>query len=166
MLSEGHRQELLAAGWPTVLHCRVELWKRGLIFFTRESVVDWDLIVEYVPATRLYHVRRQQKGKIGELGRVATIADAEQIIDRPYRVPLPPRSQGAQYYYSFSLDLSTLSLNDLDAWQRWVRGDAEPAIRGKKNPLTAIQRGIGSLLSRVLGGETQHYERRSAFTAG
>ena len=30
----------------------------------------------------------------------------------------------------------------------------------------ALQRGLGSALSRVLGGETQHYERRAPFTAG
>ena len=166
VLVEGHRRELLGAGWPTVLHCRVELWKRGLIFFGRESVVDWDVIVEYMPASRLYHIRRQQDGKVDDLGDVRTIEEAEQIVDRPYRVPLTPTSSHARYYYSFSLDLATLSGSDLDAWQRWVRGDAEPAIHGKASPITALQRGIGSLLSRVLGGETQHYERRSAFTAG
>jgi hypothetical protein len=167
VLAEGHRRELLGAGWPTALHCRVELWKRGRIFFfDRESVVDWDLFVEYVPATRLYHVRRKQDGRIDDLGQFPTIEEAEQIVDRPYRVPLAPKSSGKRYYYAFSLDVSTLSGNDLDAWQRWVRGDARPAIRGDSSRITALQRGVGSLLSRVLGGETQHYEVRAAFTAG
>lgn len=166
-LTEGHRRELLNAAFPSVLHCRVELWKRGLIFFGRESVVEWDLIVEYIPATRLYHVSRQHEGKFDDLGQFPTIEEAEQLVDRPYRVPLTPKSQGGRYYYAFSLDVSTLSLSDLDAWQRWVRGDAEPAVKGKGNVLTALQRGVGSLLSRVLGGETQHYEARSGvFTAG
>jgi hypothetical protein len=167
VLAEGNRRELLSAGWPTVLHCRVELWKRDLIFFQRESVVDWDLTVEYVPATRLYHVRRQQEGKFDDLGQFPTVEEAEQIVDRPYRVPLMPKSSAARYYYAFSLDLSTLSGTDLEAWQRWVRGDAGPAVKGKASVLTALQRGVGSLLSRVLGGETQHYERRSGtFIAG
>jgi hypothetical protein len=168
MLSEGNRRELLSAGWPTVLHCRVELWKRSqIIFFDRESFVEWDLTVEYTPATQLYHVWRQQEGKVDDLGQFPTIEEAEQIVDRPYRVPLSPKKSGARYYYAFSLDQSTLSGNDLDAWQRWVRGDAKPAIRGDSSRITAIQRGVGSLLSRVLGGETQHYERRSAtFPAG
>src|SRR5258708_28892494 len=68
MLSEGHRRELLSAGWPTVLHCRVELWKRSRIFFfDRESVVQWDLTVEYIPATPLYPVWRQPEGKLHHL---------------------------------------------------------------------------------------------------
>src|SRR3954469_31756 len=166
VLAEGHRRELLNAGWPTVLHCRVELWKRGFIFFDQESQVAWDLIVEYVPATKLYRVQRQQDGKLERLGQFSTIEEAEQVIDQTYRVPLSPRSKGARYYYTFSLDLQTLTGSDLDAWQRWVRGDAEPAIRGKANPIGALQRGLGSALSRVLGGETQHYERRAPFTAG
>jgi hypothetical protein len=157
----------LLVPWPTVLHCRVELWKRGFIVFDRESVVEWDLIVEYVPATQAYHVGRRQDGRLEDLGQFATIDEAEQVVDRPYRVPLSPRSSGRRYYYAFSLTLETLTGSDLDAWQRWVRGDAEPAIRGKGSPITALQRGVGSLLSRVLGGETQHYEKRSGvFTAG
>jgi hypothetical protein len=161
ILTEGHRRELLSAGWPTQLHCRVELWKRGFLFFDRESVVDWDVIVEYEPATRVYRVRRRQDGKLENLGTVNTIDEAEQIVDRSYRVPLSPHSSGARYYYAFSLDLQTLSGGDLDAWQRWVRGDAEPAIRGKGSPITALQRGVGALMSRVLGGETQHYTKQS-----
>ena len=167
MLSEGHRRELLSAGWPTVLHCRLELWKRGwFLFFDRESFVEWDITVEFIPSTRLYRVTRVQEGKVDDLGQYPAIDDAEHVVDQPYRVPLTPKSSRARYYYAFSLDQSTLSGNDLDAWQRWVRGEARPAIRGDSSRITALQRGLGSLFSRVLGGETQHYERRAAFTAG
>src|SRR3954463_14083756 len=83
VLSEGHRRELLNAGWPTVLHCRVELWKRGFLFYDIESSpVSWDVIVEYVPATRLYRVQRQQDGKLDRLGQFSTIEEAEQVIDQ------------------------------------------------------------------------------------
>lgn len=167
VLTEGHRRELLNSGFSAALHCRVELWKKGLFFFGLESVVEWDVIVDYVPATKVYQVRRVQGGRLEDLGEVRSIEEAEQIVDRPYRVPMPPRARGKRYYYSFSVDISTLQLSDLDAWQRWVRGEAEPAVQGKKNPATAIQRGLGSLLSRVLGGETQSYEKRSGpFSAG
>jgi hypothetical protein len=166
-LTEGYRRELLNAGWPTVIRCRVELWKRGpIFFFGLESSVEWEITVEFEPATKLYHVWRDQDGRVDDLGKVATIEEAEQIVDRPYRVPLSPRTSRKRYYYEFSIDLSTLSGNDLDAWQRWVRGEAKPAIRGDSSRITAVQRGVGSLLSRVLGGETQHYDVRAPFTAG
>jgi hypothetical protein len=165
VLAEGHRRELLNAGWPTVLHCRVELWKRGVLFYDQESTVSWDVIVEFVPATRVYRVQRRQDGRLEALGQFATIEEAEQVIDKPYRVPLSPNAKGGRYYYQLGLDLQTLSGSDLDAWQRWVRGDAEPAIHGKASPIGALRSGLGSLFSRVLGGETQHYEKRAAFTA-
>jgi hypothetical protein len=165
VLAEGHRRELLNAGWPTVLHCRVELWKRGMLFYDQESTVSWDVIVEFVPATRVYRVQRRQDERLEALGQFATIEEAEQIIDKPYRVPPSPNAKGGRYYYQLSLDLQTLSGSDLDAWQRWVRGDAEPAIHGKASPIGALRSGLGSLFSRVLGGETQHYEKRAAFTA-
>src|SRR6266850_1084787 len=100
-LAEGHRRELLAAGWPTVLHCRVELYKRSLIFFSPEASVEWDLTVEYIPATRQYHITRQQEGKLDDLGQFATIEEAEQAVDRPYHIPVSPKASGKRYYYEF-----------------------------------------------------------------
>jgi hypothetical protein len=167
LLSEGHRRELLNSGFPTSIHARVELWKRGLLWFNRESVIEWDVVVEYSPATGIYHVRRVSENTIEDLGQVRTIDDAELLLRRPFRARLTPRSRGGRYFYVFAVEVSTLSYSDLEAWQAWVRGEAQPAVQGKKNPATAVQRGLGSLLSRVLGGETQSYERRSAvFTAG
>src|SRR4051812_14580135 len=67
ILAEGHRREPLVAGFPTVLHCRVELWRRGRLFFDRESFTGWDVVVEFLPATNVYRVRRQQDGRLVEL---------------------------------------------------------------------------------------------------
>jgi hypothetical protein len=167
MLTEGHRRDLLTSGWPTVMRCRVELWKKGFIAYSTESVSEWDYVVEYSPMTESFQIRRQQQGRVELLGTVKTIADAEQIVDRPVKLGIVPKSPGARYYYVFSVDLSTLNMSDLDAWQRWVRGDATPAVQGKGSLWSAFKKGLGSLASRMLGGDNQHYERRSApFTAG
>ncbi|HET9425709.1 MAG TPA: hypothetical protein VFO55_10090 [Gemmatimonadaceae bacterium] len=168
VLTEGHRRDLLNSGWPTAIHARVELWRKGFLgMFDRESVIEWDVIVEYAPATKVYHLRRIVDNRVEELGEASTIEAAEQILRRPFSAALPPRSSGGRYFYVFGVDISTLSLSDLEAWQRWVRGEARPAVSGKRNPATALQRGLGSLLSRVLGGDTQSYETRSGvFSAG
>jgi hypothetical protein len=102
-----------------------------------------------------------------DLGEVASIEAAEQLVRQPYSPPLSPERSGSRYFYLFNAEVSTLQLSDLEAWQRWLKGEAQPAVRGKKNPVGAIQRGLGSLLSRALGGDTQSYERRSRdFVAG
>jgi hypothetical protein len=167
LLTEGHRRDLLNSGWPTAIHARVELWKKGFLgMYNVQSTIEWDLIVEYSPASKVYHIRRVFEGRTEDLGEVSSIEAAEQVLRRPYAATLLPRSRG-RYFYLFNIDVSTLSMSDLEAWQRWVKGEAKPAAQGKRNLGTALQRGLGSLLSRALGGETQSYERRSDdFTAG
>jgi hypothetical protein len=169
VLTEGHRQELLNAGWQTAIHLRLELWRKGRFgIFDRESVIEWDMIVEYSPAAKTYHVRRIVDNKVDDLGGdVSSIDAAEQLLRRPYTPALSPERSGGRYFYLLNAEVSTLSLSDLEAWQRWIKGEAQPAVRGKKSPVGAFQRGLGSLLSRVLGGDTQTYETRSAvFSAG
>jgi hypothetical protein len=169
ILTEGSRQETLRSGFSTAIHASLELYRKGgwLGTFGRESLFEWDVIVEYSPATKVYHLRRVVDNRAVDLGEAATIQEAEEILRKPYSPPLSPDRSGSTYFYRFVAEVSTLSLSDLEAWQRWVRGEAQPAVRGKRNPGTALQRGLGALLSRVLGGDTQSYERRSAtFTAG
>lgn len=168
ILSEGHRRELLHGGWPTAIRARVELWRRGTLgAFDRESGVEWDVIIEYSPASKVYHLRRIIDNRAEELGEATSIEAAEQLLRKPFSPPVSPRRRGDQYFYSFSAEISTLSMSDLEAWQRWVRGEATPAIRGKRNPVGVFQRGLGSLLSRVLGGDTQTYRTQTVlFRAG
>jgi hypothetical protein len=45
--------------------------------------------------------------------------------------------------------------------ERWLRGELRPAVRGEKNPGTALTRGVRTLVVRLLGGEKRHYEARS-----
>jgi hypothetical protein len=169
VLTEGSRREYLNGGWPTAIHAKLELWRKGGLFGTYgvEADYEWDVIVEYSPAAKTYHVRRVVNNKPQDLGEVGSIEGAEQLLRKPFTPPLSPERTGATYFYLFKAEVSTLSLSDLEAWQRWLKGEAQPAVQGKRNPIGALQRGLGSLLSRALGGDTQSYERRSSpFTAG
>jgi hypothetical protein len=169
LLTEGNRLELLHSGWPTVVHARLQLWRKGWLgTFDRESEFEWDVIVEYSPATKLYHLRRVIDNRAYDLGDEVASADAaEQLLRKPFSPPLSPERSGGRYFYLFNVEVSTMSLTDMDAWQRWMRGEAGPAVRGQKNPGTAIQRGLGTIFSRMLGGDSQSYETKSTpFTAG
>lgn len=154
-------RELLLNGFPADLHYRLELWRGGGWFDDLESATEWDVFVFYDPVRHVYQVVRQRGRQREDFGAFGSITSAEQVIDRAYHVAMAPRRAGAKYYYALSLDVQTLTESDLDALQRWLRGDFEPAVRGKNSPVSAISSGIGTLLSRILGGDKRHYERRS-----
>lgn len=166
MLRETNTRELLVSGFPTALRFRLELWRVGGLFDDIESATTWEALVRYDPYTRTYSVYRRGSRIAEDIGELATLDAAEAELEKPFPVPLRPGRPGARYYYNVSVDVETLSLSDLDELNRWLKGEFQPAVRGKRAPLSALRRGFGTLLSRVLGGNSRHYEARSGtFTA-
>jgi hypothetical protein len=167
LLADPTTRELLRNGFPTKLHYKLELWKEKGLFNDVEGSTEWEVLVQYDPAAQVYRAVRRNGKQLEDFGSFATLTSAEEPLTRPYRVPLRPRSQGGRYYYNVFLDITTLDVSDLDELQRWLHGEFQPAVHGKTNPASAIKNGIGTLLSRLLGGERRHYEQRSeTFTAG
>lgn len=167
LLADPTTRELLRNGFPTKLHYKLELWREKGLFNDVEGSTEWEVLVQYDPASQVYRAVRRNGKQLEDFGGFTTLTSAEDPLNRPYRVPLRPRSQGGRYYYNVFLDITTLDVSDLDELQRWLRGEFQPAVRGKTNPASALKNGIGTLLSRLLGGERRHYEQRSeTFTAG
>jgi hypothetical protein len=161
MLGDGKMRELLRNGFPAALRFRLELWKAGGVFDEIEKSAQWDVLVRYDAYRQSYHVVRRQGTAIEDFGAFATLEAAEAVVEQGFPVALRPERPGTRYYYLVVLDVESLSVSDLDELQRWLKGELQPAVRGKRAPLSALRRGFGTLLSRVLGGETRHYESRS-----
>lgn len=160
VLADAKTQELLRNGFPAALHYRLELWRKGGWFDDPSGSTQWDVFVSYDPSSQRYQVVRRQGRQLEDFGGFPTLATAEAQLDRGYHVALRPTRRG-RYYYNVSLEIETLSVSDLDALQRWLRGEAQPAVRGRGNPATALRSGLGTLFSRLLGGEKRHFEERS-----
>jgi hypothetical protein len=161
LLANGKTRELLRNGFPTALHFRAELWRKSRWFDDQAGMTEWDVLVQYDPASQLYRVVRQHgDNQLEDFGGFASLTTAEAQINRAYRIPLRPSRPG-RYYYNLSLDIETLRVTDLDALQRWLRGEFQPAVRGKRSPVSALRKGVETLFSRVLGGESRRYEQRS-----
>ncbi len=162
LLGDPELQELLRNGFPAAMRFRLELWREGGMFDEIESAEQWNTLVRYDPYTGQYGVRRQGARFEEDFGGFPTLAAAEAaVLDKPFAVRLRPTRLGAAYYYNVVVDVESLSVSDLDELQRWLRGELKPAVRGKRSPFSALREGFGTLLSRVLGGETRHYESRS-----
>jgi hypothetical protein len=158
LLDDPKTRELLHNGFPARIHYRLELWQKGGLFSDRRDLTEWDVLVAFDPAAQLFNVvRRGSDGKMLEnYGGFPTLAAAEAQFGRALRVDLRPQRSGS-FYYNLVVDVQTLTVSDLDALQQWLRGPEAPS----KNPLKAIRSGIGTLVSRLLGGDKRHYERRS-----
>jgi hypothetical protein len=162
VLSDARLRDLLRNGFPARLHWRVEVWSTRGWFDDRKSAVEWDVIVRYEPLERRYEiVSIDAEGNPTPLGRTEHFANVEAIIERPQQPPILPPRRRDRVYYSVVLDVEMLSVSDLDEVERWLRGELRPAVRGQRNPGTAVTRGVRTVVAKLLGAEKRHYEGRS-----
>ncbi|MBW8768481.1 MAG: hypothetical protein JF589_01855 [Gemmatimonadetes bacterium] len=149
-------RELVRSGFPASLRYRLELWRASGLFNGLEGTSEWELIVQYDPSGQRYRVVRRVRGRLEDLGSFATLTTAQAMLERPLKISLAPQRQAKRYYYNLVLDISALSVSDMDQLERWLRG-----VRGG-TAAGAIGSGMRTLMLRMLGGENQHYERRSS----
>lgn len=165
ILEDRELRDLLRHGFPARLHYRVELWSAEGWFDDLERTTEWDVIVRYDPLEKKYRAARidieGDRERITPLGEFVQLVEVAAAVERPVRAPIEPRRRGRRHYYNVLLAIETLSYNDLDEVERWLRGELRPAVRGKRNPGTAVGRGVQTLVVRLLGGKRREYRARS-----
>lgn len=161
LLADPSMRDLLANGFPARMHYRLERWKSGRWFDDIQAASEWDVIIKYDVLGKRYQVARVFNRKSESLGQYATLEEAAAAAEAAYQPTISLPRKGQRGYYNLLLDVETLSLSDLDEVERWLRGELKPAVRGEKNPGTALTRGVRTLVVRLLGGEKRHYEARS-----
>ena len=161
LVTDGAMVDLLRNGFPARLHYRVERWSTGGWFDDIAAEAEWDVVVRYDALRNIFQVYRVVSRQTTLLGSYETIQEAEAALDAPFRTPISPPKKGKRSYYALNLDIEAISLTELDEVERWLRGELKPAVRGKKNPGTAVGRGVRTVMVRLLGGEKRHYETRT-----
>ena len=162
VLSDPKVRRLLDSGFPVYLQFRVELWSAGGFFNSLRGTTEWDVVVRYDALGKRYQLVRLVGDRVFASARFAEFATVVAEVERPYRVPLPARRQVDRQYYNVVLQLDALSRDDLDELELWLKGELRPAVRGDRNPGTAIGRGVRELVVRLLGAERWNLEKRSA----
>ncbi len=158
----GRFEELLRNGFDVRVHMRAELWKTGRFLNDVVARQEWDVIVHYDQFDQTFEVARiNGNGEVAPLGTYRRLADAKAALALPYSPPIGRPRAGQSHYYSVQTDIETLDLKDLDEVTRWLRGELAPAVQGRRNPGTALGRGLRTLVSRVMGGEVRRLEARS-----
>ncbi len=160
VLDRHELRDLLEHNFPLRLRFRAELWSSGRWFDDVRGTAEWELVIRRDPLGHTYQVVRLVGDQATLIGDFANRADAVEAAERPYRVPLLPR-RGARQYYTATVEIEAMSLSDLDEVERWLRGELRPAVRGERNPGTAIGRGLRTLAVRLLGSESAEYRGRT-----
>jgi hypothetical protein len=161
VLSDPKIRRLLDSGFPVYLQFRVELWSAGGFFNALRGTTEWDVVVRYDPLGKRYQFVRLIGDRVVASARFSAFANAVAEVERPYRAPLPGVRQVDRQYYNVVLELDALSRDDLDELELWLKGELRPAVRGDRNPGTALGRGVRELFVRLLGAERWNLERRS-----
>lgn len=153
--------DLVRSGFPARIRYKIERWAAGGFADDLRATREWNVIVRYDQLAGVFNVVRVFRGTATQLGQTTTIGGADSIVARLTRTPIPPPRRGERSYYTLTIELEMLSLSDLDELEHWLRGEFRPAVRGDRNPGTALTRGIRTLVVRLLGGEKRRYEARS-----
>jgi hypothetical protein len=157
LLADPNTREILRAGFATKIQYRVELWRKGSLFYNLADRAEWDVTVYFNPTDQLYHVIRRSANQLEDFGAFATVTTAEAQFGKAFRAPIRPNRSG-RYYYVLVVEVQPMQESDLDALLQWARGPTSPANNGI---VIALRGGVGRLMSRVLGGDKQHYDVRS-----
>lgn len=161
LVTDGAMLDLLRNGFPARLHYKVERWSTGGWFDDIAADSEWDVVVRYDALGKVFQVYRVVRRQTAFLGSFATIQEAEAVVDALFTAPISLPKKNQRTYYNLVLEIETLSLTELDEVERWLRGELKPAVRGKKNPGTAVGRGVRTVMVRLLGGEKRRYEART-----
>ena len=159
----GRFEELLRNGFDVRVHMSVELWKMGRFLNDVVAREQWDVIIHYDQFDQTFDVARLDgDDSVAPLGTYRRLSDAKAAVALPHAPPIGRPGPGQRHYYRVQAEIETLDLKDLDEVSRWLRGELAPAVQGRRNPGTALGRGLRTLASRLMGGEVRRLEARSS----
>ena len=158
VLSAGRTSELVRNGFPARLHYKLERWAAGTFVNDVKASSEWEFIVQYDPLAKTYKLIRATSQNAVVIGVYNDLGDADAKLAEPFPAPISAPKSGEKSYYVLSLNVEAMSLGDLDEVQRWLRGEFRPAVRGRRNPGTAVSSGLRTLVVRILGGERIVYQ--------
>lgn len=161
VLSDKSFDKLMRSGFPVRVHVKAELWRSRTLLDEISAEAEWDFFIRFDTFDSEYEVVRIVGDSITQLGRFEKLADAQRAAEAPFalRLPIPPR--GRSVYINVQADVQTIEMTDLDELMAWLRGEARPAVQGKKNPTNVVGGALRSIGSRLLGGQVRHLEART-----
>jgi hypothetical protein len=159
LLGDGRWLSTLRSGLPVRLHYRIEVWRSRngwMDQLTRQ--VYWDVVLRHEPLLDEYTMLTIFGSRVQER-RYATLDALTAALAFAYQINVSPAQQGS-YYYSATLEVSTLLDSDLEELERFMEGDLE-AARSDRGLGDALGRGATRFLLRLAGLPSLRLEART-----
>lgn len=156
LLDDDALENAVRSGLPLRMRFRIELWRDGFVDgLVAQSA--WSVAVAFEPLEQHYMAGVLPSDSLAAFD---TWAAARAAVEGPYTPAMRPAA-GGTYYYIGVVEVETLSLSDLDELERWLRGELEPAVRGRGSVGGAVGTGLKRLLIRIIGLPARRHEARS-----
>jgi hypothetical protein len=158
LLGDGRWLSTLRSGLPVRLHYRIEVWRSRngwMDELTRQ--VYWDVVLRHEPLLDEYTMLTIFGSRVQER-RYATLDALTAALAFAYQINVSPAQQG-NYYYSSTLEVSTLSDDDLEELERFLDGGT--TRRGEGGLGDAMGRGATRFLLRLAGLPSLRLEART-----
>lgn len=160
LLADGRWLSAIRSGLPVRLHYRVELWRsRGGWLDLLVRPAEWDVVVRHEPLLDHYTLLTLFAGRVQER-RYATLDALSAALAFAYQVNVRPNESGS-YYYTATLEISTLSDADLDELERILEGDQAGNGARREGIGEALERSATRFLLRLAGLPSLRLEARS-----
>jgi len=159
LLGDGRWLSTLRSGLPLRLHYRIEVWRSRngwMDQLTRQ--VYWDVVLRHEPLLDEYTMLTIFGSRVQER-RYATLDALTAALAFAYQINVSPTVAG-NYYYSATLEVSTLSDADLDELERFLEGEIGEG-RGEGGLSDALGRGATRFLLRLAGLPSLRLEART-----
>lgn len=160
LLGDARWLDMLRSGFPVRLHYRLEVWRsRGVWFDAFEREIEWNVVVRHEPLLDQYSVTTITPSGAREK-RYAGLDPLAAALSVPYRIPVQPKGKG-EFYYTVTLQVTTLSDSDLDELEQFLRGELGPAAGSDRDFGDAVGRGVTRMLLKLSGLPSLRLEERS-----
>lgn len=155
LLSGKEEESLIRNGFSARLLFAVEAWKTGLLRSDPVRSV-WDIVIQFEPISGVFRVARHTPADGWyPLGEFKEFSRVRELLEQPYSPQIRPPESAARYFYRVTLEVERVTANDLAELQSWVG----PSMN--RNPATALFRGLGAIVTRLIGAQKRTYQGKS-----
>jgi hypothetical protein len=161
LMADGVAAGALRQGFSARFTVRVGLWRDGRFVDREERSVAWENVVLLDPIAARYELIRST----GDVERFTSLARLDTALALPAMVELAPSQPDARYYFVASVEMTTLSVSEVEEVERWLRGDLGRAVTERGDVGSALGRGARLVLVRLSGLPSRRLETRTPTVA-